>query len=159
MCRTLILSLTLLAFGGCAANNVGATPSQNTNLQAVSPSTTASSSGGAVQRSLDSWLKEEWTPMTDTAPTVSTKTAQDGTVITTKTEATQVVTTKTAPNGTVVTTTEPIVQEPADKTPFTLQKYTDKWKVYNERKAKMKEGQPQEVSNVEKISNLPVIGK
>ena len=159
MYRPLILSLSLLAFGGCAANQMGMTPSQNSNLQALSPSTTAASQGGVMQHSLDGWLKEEWTPMSAPAPKVTTTTASDGTVITTKTEATQVVTTKTAPNGTVVTTTAPVVQEPEDTTPFTLQKYTDKWKVYNERKTKMKEGQPQEASNIEKMSNLPVIGK
>ena len=159
MRRSLILSLSLLAFGGCAANTVGVTPSQNTHLQTVSPSTTAASQGGAMQRSLDSWLKEEWNPMTSSTPSVTTTKAADGTVITTKTEATQIVTTKTGPNGTVVTTTKPIAQAPEDNTPFTLQKYADKWKEYNAKKAKMKESQPQEPSNIEKMANLPVIGK
>jgi len=139
MRRTLTFSLSLLMLSGCAANRMGVTPSQNTDLQAISPSTTAASEGGAMQRSLDSWLKEEWTPMSTTAPAVKT--------------------TATASDGTVVTTTEQVLVEPEDQTPFTLQKYADKWKVYHENKAKMNEGKPKEPSNIEKISNLPVIGK
>ncbi|HZF70804.1 hypothetical protein [Sulfuricurvum sp.] len=108
-----------------------------------------------MQKSLDSWLKEEWTPQTS----VKTSTASDGTVTTTKIESDKVVTTKTAPNGTVVTTTAPVVQEPEDTTPFTLQKYVDKWKTYQENKAKMKEGQPKEPSEIDKVNSLPVIGK
>ncbi|MBV5321454.1 MAG: hypothetical protein JZU62_07200 [Sulfuricurvum sp.] len=158
MRHSLTLSLALLIFGGCAANKTGVTPSQNTNLQAVSPSATATAEGGAMQRSLDSWLKEEWNPMT-AAPAVSTKTAVDGTVVTTKTEGTQVITTTTAPNGTVVTKTEPVVQEAEDNSPITLQKYADKWKAYHDKKAAMKEGQLQEPSHVEKMKSLPVIGK
>lgn len=148
-----------LLLSGCAANRMGVTPSQNTTLQAVSPSVTAASQGGAMQHSLDSWLKEEWTPMTDSTPVVMTKMTPDGSVVTTKTEATQVVTTTTAPDGTVVTTTAATAPEPEDTTPFTLQKYADKWKVYNENKAKMNEGKPKEPSTIDKINSLPVIGK
>ena len=150
----IVISLSALLLNACS-NHVGVTPSQNPSLGAVTPSATATSKGGMMQKSLDSWLKEEWTPMTS----VKTTTAADGTVITTKTEASQVITTKTAPNGTVVTTTAPVVQEPEDNTPFTLQKYADKWKEYNERKAKMKEGQPKEPSEIDKVNSLPVIGK
>lgn len=150
----IVISLSALLLNACS-NHVGVTPSQNPSLSAVTPSATATSKGGVMQKSLDSWLKEEWTPMTS----VKTTTAADGTVITTKTEASQVITTKTAPNGTVVTTTAPVVQEPEDNTPFTLQKYADKWKEYNERKAKMKEGQPKEPSEIDKVNSLPVIGK
>ena len=92
-----------------------------------------------MQRSLDGWLKEEWTPMTKTVP-VETKT--------------------TAPDGTVVTTTTMVeVPEPEDNDPFTLQKYADKWKVYHENKAKMMEGKPKEPSNIDFVNSLPVIGK
>lgn len=179
MRRTLTLSLSLLMFGGCAANHVGVTPSQNTNLQAISPSTTAVSEGGAMQRSLDNWLKEEWNPIMASEPTLNTKKQSDGTVVTTKTEptkisvntqtsdgktvekvtnATQITTTTKAPDGTVTTTTE-VVPLDEDNTPFTLQKYVDKWNVYNMNKEKMKEGKPQEPSLIEKMNTLPVIGK
>ncbi len=158
------LALTLLSLmtlsSGCASREAVA-PSQNTSLNSVSPSGTAVSEGGAMQRSLDSWLKEEWSPLTTTAPVVKTTTAPDGTVIQTKTQASQVVTTTTTPEGKVFTNTAPatVIPEPADETPFTLQKYADKWKAYHENKAKINEGKPKEASNIEKIESLPVIGK
>lgn len=152
------LTLTTLAFAGCA-NQAGVTPSQNSSLGAVSPSATATTEGGAMQHSLDLWLKEEWKPLTESAPAVTTTTKPDGTVITTKTEAAQVVTTTTAPDGTAVTTTAPVPVEPEDTAPFTLQEYADKWKVYNENKVKMNEGKPKEVSHIEKIESMPIIGK
>lgn len=37
-------------------------PSQDKGLNTVSPSKTATSQGGAMQKSLDRWTKEEWTP-------------------------------------------------------------------------------------------------
>lgn len=148
-----------LLLSGCVANRMGVTPSQNTNLQAVSPSGTAASQGGAMQHSLDSWLKEEWTPINKSAPIITTKSTPDGSVIVTKTEETQVVTTTTAPDGKVVTTTAQIAPEPENEEPFTLQKYVDKWKVYNDKKAKMNEGKPKEPSTIDKVNSLPVIGK
>jgi len=60
-------SLTLIALmtlaSGCA-NQEGVAPSQNSSLNTVSPSGTAISEGGSMQRSLDTWLKEEWAPLT-----------------------------------------------------------------------------------------------
>ena len=149
--------LSALMLSGCAANTTGVTPSQNTNLQIVSPSGTAVSEGGAMQRSLDNWLKEEWTPMTET--TLKTSTAPDGTVTQIKTEATQVVTTTTAPDGKVVTTAKAVVTEPADEAPFKLQSFADKWKKYHEKQEKLNEGKPKEASNVEKLERMPAIGK
>jgi len=47
------------------------TPSQNPSLNAVSPSVTATSqSDGAMQKSLDTWTEEEWTPKTEGNSTV-----------------------------------------------------------------------------------------
>ena len=114
-----------------------------------------------MQRSLDSWLKEEWIPMTAKAPVVKTTTAPDGTVIQTTTEATKVVTTTTTPEGKVFTTTAAtaVIAEPVDETPFTLQKYADKWKAYHENQAKLNKGDPKETSHIEKMQSMPVIGK
>lgn len=134
----LTATLSTLLLVGCA-NKEGVPPSQNNSLNSVSPSTTAASEGGAMQRSLDVWLKEDWAPMTKTAP---------------------VTTTTTMPDGKVITETKIVeVPEPADNEPFTLQKYADKWKIYHENKAKMMEGKPKEPSNVDVINSLPVIGK
>lgn len=129
------LSITLLSLitfiSGCA-NHKGVPPSQNSTLQSVSPSTTAVSKGGAMQRGLDGWLKEEWVPLT--ASNVSPK------------ENT------TAPSTTISETTE-------ENTSFSLQHYADKWKTYHENKNKMNEGKPKEASNIEKLEKLPVIGE
>ncbi len=146
-----------LLLGGCA-NREGVSPSQNPSLQAVSPSN-AASEGGAMQRSLDAWLKEEWTPMTDIAPVTTQTKQEDGTVVTVTKDARQVVTTTQTPDGKVTTTTAPAEPEPEDNEPFTLQKYADKWKVYQENKTKMNEGKPKEPSHLEKMSTLPVVGK
>ena len=152
------LAMVSLLFSGCM-NHADISPSQNPSLEAVSPSATAGSSGGIMQQSLDNWLKEEWAPLTQSAPATTTTTQSDGTVVTTKTEASRVVTTSTAPDGKVTTTSVPVTQEPKDDTPFTLQKYADKWKLYHENKAKMNEGKPKEVSNIEKLEQMPIIGK
>jgi hypothetical protein len=134
----IIATATLLHLSGCA-NREGVSPSQNASLHSVSPNTTATSEGGSMQRSLDSWLKEDWAPMTKTAP---------------------VTTTTTMPDGKVVTETKIVpVPEPVDNDPFTLQKYADKWKIYHENKAKMMEGKPKEPSNIDFVNSLPVIGK
>lgn len=134
----LTAAMSALLLSGCA-NREGVAPSQNASLHAISPSTTATSEGGSMQRSLDGWLKEEWTPMTKTAT---------------------VTTTTTMPDGKVITETKMVeVPEPVDTEPFTLQKYADKWKVYHENKAKMMEGKPKEPSNVDLVNSLPVIGK
>jgi hypothetical protein len=149
--------ITLMS--GCTATT-GVTPSQNNNLQAVSPSGTAASNDGAMQRSLDLWLKEEWSPMT----TSSSSAGQPlGSIpkeeLDSRLRGNDENITTTAPDGKVITTTTPVVAEPVDKTPFTLQKYADKWKVYHENMAKMNEGKPKEVSNVEKLESMPAIGK
>jgi hypothetical protein len=129
---------SLFIFSGCA-NREGVAPSQNASLQSVSPSSTAANEGGAMQRSLDAWLKEEWTPLTDTPPSQNGQTPSSGATATTSVEA-------KAP-------------EAKDEEPFTLQKYADKWKVYHENKAKRDEGKPKEASHVEMMSTLPVVGK
>ena len=129
---------SLFIFSGCA-NREGVAPSQNASLQTVSPSSTAANEGGAMQRSLDAWLKEEWTPLT-AAPAGQTE--------------------KTPSNGGTVTTSSAVqTPEAKDDEPFTLQKYADKWKVYHENKAKMNEGKPKEPSHVDMMNSLPVVGK
>lgn len=166
-----------LILGGCA-NQEGVTPSQNKSLHAISPSTTATSEGGAMQRSLDVWLKEEWNPIMAIQATNSTTKQSDGTVVTTKTEpttitiktetaegkviekttkATQITTTTQSASGKVESKTEMIPLDDENE-PFTLQKYVDRWKIYHEAKAKMNEGKPKEPSHVEIMESLPVVG-
>lgn len=45
--------------------NASVAPSQNRELDRVSPMPVAKSEGGAMQQSLDEWTKEEWTPITE----------------------------------------------------------------------------------------------
>ena len=40
-----------------------------------------------------------------------------------------------------------------------LQKYVDKWKVYHDNKEKIDASKPKEISNIEKLESMPVIGK
>lgn len=134
----LTATLSALLLVGCA-NREGVAPSQNTSLNTVSPSTPAASEGGAMQRALDAWLKEEWTPMTKTA---------------------EVTTTTTMPDGKVVTETK-IIEAPVTdgNATFTLQKYVDKWKVYQENKEKMNAGKPKDPSHIDMLNRMPLIGK
>lgn len=102
-----------------------------------------------MQRSLDSWLKEEWTPLTATpAPKNVAKPS-----VAAESNAVQP---SAAQSETAAAVTP---AEPKDETPFTLQKYADKWKLYHENQAKMNEGKPKEPSNIEKIESMPIIGK
>lgn len=122
-----------LLLAGCATN-AAISPSQNPSLQAVSPNTSSASAGGAMQHSLDSWLKDEWIPQT---------TEKNGGTVTNA-------------EGAAVSSATAVTKEEA---PFTLQSYTDKWKVYHENQAKMKEGKPKEASHIDAVNALPVIGK
>jgi len=135
---TITAAVSALLLVGCA-NREGVAPSQNSSLNAVSPSTTAISEGGSMQRSLDAWLKEEWLPLS--APASGTNTTS-GTAASSPSE----------PSSTVTT-------QPEDNSPFTLQKYADKWKIYHENKEKMMEGKPKEASHIEMMQSLPVVGK
>jgi len=139
--------------------------------------TTASPQDGAMQKALDKWLKEEWAPMTKKEPVINTVKNADGTVVSTKTEiistaaaatpdgksanvtSTQVVTTTvTAPDGKVTTSTATTV-EADDEASFTLQKYVDKWKVYNENKEKMNAGKPKTPSLLDDLNRMPAVGR
>lgn len=165
-------------FSGCGGKYDGVSPSQNEALLAISPSSTATSSGGFMQKSLDSWLKESWEPLMAQEPTQKDELKEDGTKIVTKTEpttidvqtkapggevvtkkasATLITTTTIKPNGESNTTTQTVVVE--DNEPFTLQKYVDKWNDYLKKQEKLNEGKPKEPSNVQKLESMPVIGK
>lgn len=139
MHHSLTLSIALLLFGGCAANTTGVTPSQNTKLQTVSPNSAEVGEDGPMQRALDRWLKEEWTPLT---------------------EGEKVTTTKTMPDGKVVVEEKTIEVSKADTNEtFTLQKFVDKWKVYQENKEKMNAGKPKDPSHIDMLNRMPLIGK
>lgn len=139
------ISSIILILSGCA-NKEGVAPSQNQTLQAVSPSTTATAEGGVMQRSLDAWLKEEWLPLTKPSPS---------SVLPAPSSSSASVPAAQIPAA----STQQVPAASEDNTPFTLQKYVDKWKVYQENKAKINEGKPKEESHIEQMQSLPVIGK
>lgn len=132
---SLLISSLLLV--GCATNAT-VSPSQNSSLNAVSPNTSAASQGGVMQRSLDTWLKEDWIPNTTAGASATSSSTPDGGSATSASKDTTIVT---------------------DEKPFTLQSYADKWKVYHENKEKMNEGKPKEPSHIETVQSMPVIGK
>lgn len=134
---SLSLFLASLFFVGCTSHQ-GVSPSQNNSLNTVSPNTASMSKGGAMQNSLDSWLKEDWIPNTSAHLPATSSSAPEGHQSATGATDTAVVT---------------------DEKPFTLQSYADKWKVYHENKEKMNEGKPKEASHIDAVNALPVIGK
>ncbi|MFZ2891431.1 hypothetical protein [Sulfuricurvum sp.] len=140
MNHTLLLSaaVSTLLLVGCA-NRGSVSPSQNASLHTVSPNAPAASEGGAMQRALDAWLKEEWAPLT---------------------QPKQVTTTTTMPDGKVVTETKMMEVPNTDiNETFTLQKYADKWKIYQENKEKMNAGKPKDPSHIDMLNRMPLIGK
>lgn len=132
---SLLISSLLLV--GCATNAT-VSPSQNSSLQAVSPNPAATSQGGAMQRSLDTWLKEDWIPNTTAGASATSSSTPE---------------VSSAASASADTT---VVR---DEKPFKLQDYADKWKVYHENKEKMNEGKPKEASHIDAVNALPVIGK
>ena len=133
----LSLTISTLLLVGCASNAT-VSPSQNSSLNAVSPNTAATSKGGAMQNSLDSWLKEDWAPNSKVGASATSSSTSEG-------------------NSAVSASTDTTVV--TDEKPFTLQSYADKWKVYHENKEKMNEGKPKEASHIDTVNALPVIGK
>lgn len=147
------LQLSLIIFSlllvGCATNST-VSPSQNSSLNAVSPNTASQSKGGAMQSSLDSWLKEDWMP---NSVTPSSSDSIRGSISNEELDS------RLHGNDKKEITTNSVASKPANEKPFTLQSYADKWKAYHENKEKMNKGKPKEASHVETLQNMPVIGK
>lgn len=60
--KQIIITLPLLTLlVGCASNSTSVTPSNNTALNKISPSSIKENSG-FMQKSLDSFVKEDWSP-------------------------------------------------------------------------------------------------
>lgn len=168
------LSASILLISGCGKYE-GVSPTNNIALNAISPSN-ATNENGYMQKALDGWLKESWDPIMADQPTQNTKTSDDGTKVTTKTEpttkevelkgqngemikktvpATLITTTVVKPSGETKTVTETVLVE--NNEPFTLQKYVDRWDEYLKRKKAL--GIESAPSHYEKMNSMPVIGK
>ena len=59
---TLHSLLIIIFLSGCTNSSQNITPSQNSALNSISKSNAGTEKKGAMQKSLDSWLQEDWTP-------------------------------------------------------------------------------------------------
>ncbi|WP_373034986.1 hypothetical protein [Sulfurimonas sp.] len=58
---TIIATICMLGLNACGSN-ASVSPSQNEALNSVTNSTAEKNNKGSMQKSLDGWLKDEWTP-------------------------------------------------------------------------------------------------
>jgi len=127
------LALTLLS--GCASKTQ-TSPSQNSALNSVSKSSAAKKHEGVMQKSLDSWLKDDWEPTVSKDKEIQKKYMQ-----------------KKEDKTLVNDTKESHFVDKKNKN-FTIQEYVDKASAY--MKAKPDDSNN---SNVKKLESMPVIGK
>jgi len=134
--KIILTTFSLVLLSGCEGSKPSA-PSQNKALDAVSP-THKTAKKGAMQNSLDSWLKDEWTPTVEKDKKIQEKYM---------TKKKPKLVTNSDRNSTNKGYTE------NKERSFTLQEYVDKAAVYMDA-----QGQSSE-SNVEKLDTMPGIGK
>lgn len=100
---TLLLLTNLYFLNGCTAPE----PSMTQELGTVSPAATENTeSDSFMQKRLDTWLKNEWEPITS----------------------------KTAENNQSDSSINNVSKKEGTETRFKLQDYVEKWKVYNREK-------------------------
>jgi len=130
------LALTLLS--GCASKTQSS-PSQNSALNSVSKSSAAKKHEGVMQKSLDSWLKDDWEPTVSKDKEIQKKYMKRQGV-------------KKGESNT--TTEEGVTYTESEDGNFTLQELVDKAAAYQR-------AHPSDYnnSNVKKLQSMPVIGK
>jgi len=134
----LTLQIFILTLSGCGYT-ADVSPSQNTELKKVTPSQNCKKSHncekkGYMQRALDEWLEEEWTPTVEKDEAIQKKYMEVKTI-------------KKADKE------EKVLIEKKDRD-FTLQEYVDKASAYMKAHPADHEN-----SHVKKVESLPVIGK
>ncbi len=137
----IISNLLLLAFvlSNCSSSSAKVTPSQNTALNSISNSNAGTKKEGAMQKSLDSWLKNDWEPTVSKDKEIQKKYMQE------KKEAKSKTSAKENQKSHFV--------DKKNKN-FTLQEYVDKASAYMRAKPN-----DYNSSHVKKVESLPVIGK
>ena len=138
---TLMASLFIL-LSGCATDEPVA-PSQNSDLNKISNSN-GKEKPGLMQKSLDSWLKNEWTPTVNKDKKVQKKYLKKVNIKNIDTNADM----KETSNA-----TEEKYVENKERN-FTLQEYVDKASAYMKAHP-----DDDKASNVKKLESMPVIGK
>jgi len=155
MKKLILLIPIAFMLNSCSQVN-GANPSQNKALNSVAG--IKEKKAGAMQKALNNWLKNEWSPFTSdsVAPTADTKVKvvpnQDGSAKLVKIETGEVL--KEMTKEEVKFQQEVKSKYQKEDRPFTLQEYVDKMSVYN----KSHIGDDTN-SLVKKMESLPVIGK
>jgi len=147
------LSLTFIGSSlmvGCSALSSSA-PSSNSALNSIS-SSGATEKDGAMQRIMDDWFKNDWTPTVSEDKDIQKKYMK---AETNKSGVKQTYIRKDGSTKVVYKDGEEKIHyvEKDDK-PFTLQEYVDKASAY--RKAHPND---YEHSNVKKLESMPIIGK
>ncbi len=136
------LIITAFLLNSCASSQTEVAPSQNAALNSISKSNASAKKEGAMQKSLDSWLHDDWEPTVSKDKTIQKKYMQEEKVQ--QNEQTQTSANKAKESHFV---------DKEDKN-FTLQEYVDKASAY--MKAKPNDYNS---SNVHKLESMPVIGK
>jgi hypothetical protein len=127
--------LSTLVLAGCS-NSALISPSQNSALNAITPH--GKEKDGVMQKSLDSWLKEDWTPTVEKDEKIRDKYME-------KIEE--------KPSQIKSSSDKEITYIEKEDKPFTLQEFTDKATVY----LKAQEDNST-TSHVKKLESMPVIG-
>ena len=134
------ITLTFLSSSliiGCSSSSSVA-PSRNSALNSISKSTAAKPKDSFMQKAMDNWFKNEWTPTISKDKEIQKKyMRKDGSTKTVYKDG-----------------REEIHYVEKDDKPFTLQEYVDKAAAY--RKAHPND---YEHSNVKKLESMPAIGK
>ena len=142
MKQLIIISQTLITLSflsGCGTTPA-TPPSQNSALNSISKSNASKEKKGIMQESLDSWLKDDWTPTVSKDKNIQEKYHHKSDTIEQNKE-----------KNTVSQTGD---KKEEEESPFTLQEYVDKAEAYMKAKPNDYEN-----SNVKKLESLPVIGK
>lgn len=148
-----LITLTISLISGCSSKTEVA-PSQNSALNSIS-SSGQNSKSSYMQKSLDSWLKEDWTPTVTKDKEVQKKYMKK-TTVSKNGESNETVENKSTQSKTVQengTSDEGSYVEDKDRN-FTLQEYVDKAEAYFKAKP-----HDYENSNVKKLEEMPIIGK
>lgn len=131
--KHIIITLPLAFFIGCSSNAPKVAPSENSSVNSVSPSGVKNKSG-FMQKSLESFIKDDWTPTLSKDKNIQKKYM------------------KVDENNTSKEAEKNYVED-KDRS-FTLQEYADKISAYTKAKPANHIN-----SNVTKLNALPVIGK
>lgn len=121
-------------------------PSQNSALQSISPSSTASDDHQEyryIQQNTNEWLEKEWSPLSESSSSDVNISNSDN---------------LNKESGLSENNSSTYDNEDENGS-FTLQHYVDKAKIYHENKEKLDDNTTKAPSHVDKVNAMPGIGK